>query len=98
MNRIFRLMIGRVGKDDDDNALVGKDDEANALVGKNDDDANDLVGKDDDDANALVGKDDVDGNALVGKDDVDQFRQSKLSLPPPAMVRLTCLSENTFTK
>ena len=60
--------------------------------------ANDLVGKDDDDANALVGKDDVDGNALVGKDDVDQFRQSKLSLPPPAMVRLTCLSKNTFTK
>ena len=50
-------MIGRVGKDDDDNALVGKDDEANALVGKNDDDANDLVGKDDDDASALVGKD-----------------------------------------
>ena len=87
-----------VGKDDDEvNALIGKDDEdANALVGKDDKKANDLVGKDDDDA--LVGKDDVDGNALVGKDDVDQFRQSKLSLPPPAMVRLTCLSKNTFTK
>ena len=60
--------------------------------------ANDLIIFPNDDANALVGKDDVDGNALVGKDDVDQFRQSKLSLPPPAMVRLTCLSKNTFTK
>ena len=57
-----------------------------------------IVGKDDDEVNALIGKDDEDPNALVGKDDVDQFRQSKLSLPPPAMVRLTCLSKNTFTK
>ena len=68
------------------------------IVGKDDDEVNALIGKDDEDANALVGKDDDDANALVGKDDVDQFRQSKLSLPPPAMVRLTCLSKNTFTK
>ena len=79
--------------------IVGKDDdEVNALMGKDDEDANALVGKDDDVANDLVGKDDDDVNDLDGKDDDDQFRQSKLSLPPPAMVRLTCLSKNTFTK